>query len=99
MQSLWGPVLMNAASNPIPSCKLAAATAAAIAACDAIDGVKDGVIEDPKRCTYDPKALVGTSAGECGTFTEADADIIRDLGRSAARGQRPLVRARLAAPT
>ena len=79
MQSFWGSMQMNAASNPIPSCKLAAATTAAITACDGIDGVKDGVIEDPKRCTYDPKALVGTSAGDCGTFTQADVDIIRKL--------------------
>jgi hypothetical protein len=76
-QELWGAVEMNAAENPIPACKLTAATAAAIAACDTIDGVKDGVIEDPSRCNYDPKALVGTSAGECGVFTQADADLIR----------------------
>jgi feruloyl esterase len=79
VSSLWGSMLMNAASNPIPSCKLAAATQAAISACDGLDGVKDGVIEDPRRCTFDPKALVGTSAGECGTFTELDVDIIRKL--------------------
>ena len=70
---------MNAANNPVAPCKLDAATAAAVAACDGIDGVKDGVIEDPKRCSYDPKALVGTSAGECGAFTEADATIIRKM--------------------
>jgi feruloyl esterase len=79
MQSFWGSMLMQAASNPIAACKLTAATSAAIAACDGIDGVKDGVIEDPKRCTYDPKSLVGTSAGECGAITQADADIIRKL--------------------
>lgn len=79
MQSIWSTAVMNAAGNPVPSCKLAAATAAAIAACDAIDGVKDGVIEDPDRCKYDPKALIGTSAGECGMFTQADADVIRKL--------------------
>jgi hypothetical protein len=79
IQHLWGPVVMNAAKNPVASCKLAAATAAATAACDGIDGVEDGVIEDPKRCTYDPKALVGTSAGDCGSFTEADANVIRKL--------------------
>src|SRR5205807_49339 len=45
-QEMWGAIAMNAANNPIPGCKLAAATAAAITACDAIDGVKDGVIED-----------------------------------------------------
>lgn len=78
MQSIWGTLQENVA-DPIPACKLAAATAAAIAACDMIDGVKDGVIEDPKRCTYDPKSLVGTSAGECGDFTQADADVIRKL--------------------
>src|SRR5262245_47992263 len=60
MQSLWGSMLMNAASNPVASCKLAAATTAAITTCDGIDGVKDGVIEDPNRCTYDPKVLIGT---------------------------------------
>ncbi len=79
MQLLWGTVQMNAAGDPLPACKLAAATAAAIESCDGIDGVKDGVIEDPKRCAYDPKALVGTTAGECGMFTAADADIIRKL--------------------
>lgn len=76
-QELWGPVAMNAAGNPIPACKLTAATAAAIEACDAIDGVEAGVIEDPMRCEFDPESLVGTSAGACGSFTEVDADLIR----------------------
>src|SRR5262245_20426863 len=79
VQQLWGPVLMNSMNNPVAACKLSAATAAVIAACDTIDGVKDGVVEDPKRCTYDPKALVGTPAGNCGSFTEADATVIRRL--------------------
>jgi len=85
MQSLWGSMLMNTASNPIASCKLAAATAAAVAACDSIDGVRDGVIEDPTRCTYDPNELVGTSSGDCGTITQTDADIIRNLWRGPRR--------------
>jgi feruloyl esterase len=86
MQHLWGPVIMNAAGNPIPACKLAAATEAAIAACDSIDGIKDGVVEDPKRCTYDPKPLIGTSAGDCGAFTEADVTVIRRLWEGPRRG-------------
>src|SRR5215469_14602768 len=57
MQSLWGTLQMNVSDDPLPACKLAAATKAAIEACDMIDGVKDGVIEDPQRCNYDPKAL------------------------------------------
>jgi feruloyl esterase len=78
-QHLWGPVLMNKMENPVPECKLTAATAAVIAACDSIDGVKDGVLEDPKRCNYDPKPLIGASAGACGSFTEADVTVIRKL--------------------
>ena len=78
-QQMWGTVVMNSMNNPVPSCKLQAATNAAIAACDAIDGVKDSLIEDPARCTYDPKALVGTVAGDCGAITQADADVIRKL--------------------
>jgi hypothetical protein len=63
----------------VPACKFNAATQAAIAACDGIDGVKDGVIEDPHRCTFDPKTLVGTTAGECGAITDADATVIRKV--------------------
>ena len=71
---------MNAENNPVPVCKHRSGTNAAIASWDARDGVTDGVIEDPNRCMFDPKALVGTSAGgECGTFTEADANVIRKL--------------------
>ena len=101
LQHLWGPVVMNAAANPVAACKLAAATAAAIAACDGIDGVKDGVIEDPKRCTYDPKPLIGTSAGDCGSFTEADVNVIRKLweGPRTEDGSFHVVRAGRAAPT
>ena len=79
MQSFWGSLLMKEASNPMPSCKLTAATAAAVTACDSIDGVKDGVIEDPRQCTFDPATLVGTTAGECAAFTKADAEIIQKL--------------------
>jgi len=79
VEQMWGTVVMLAAKNPVPQCKFAAAQAAAVAACDAADGVKDGVIENPRACTFDPKVLVGTSAGSCGDFTEADADVIRKI--------------------
>ncbi|HYA79249.1 MAG TPA: tannase/feruloyl esterase family alpha/beta hydrolase [Candidatus Nitrosopolaris sp.] len=78
LASLWPQVVMGSSSNFVSSAKLNAATAAAIAACDAMDGVTDGFIEDPSRCTYDPKALVGTQVGGS-TFTEADADVIRKI--------------------
>lgn len=74
----WPQVVMLAAGNFVPKAKLDAATAAVVAACDAMDGVTDGVIDDPTRCTYDPKALVGTKVGDS-VFTGADADAIRKI--------------------
>jgi pimeloyl-ACP methyl ester carboxylesterase len=79
---LWPQVVMLAAGNLVPKEKLDAATAAAIAACDGLDGVTDGVIDDPMRCNYDPKALVGTMVGGS-VFTTADADVVRKLWEEA----------------
>jgi feruloyl esterase len=78
LSELWPQVVMASSSNFVSAAKLRMATAAAIKACDALDGVTDGLIEDPSRCTYDPKALVGTKVGN-DTFTEADADVIRKI--------------------
>jgi feruloyl esterase len=68
----WTHLMANAAwdnlallgdkDSYIPSKKLPAIQAAALAACDAIDGVKDGVIEDPTRCHFDPAVLECKSA-------------------------------------
>jgi hypothetical protein len=74
----WPQVVMSDAKNFVSKAKLDAATAAAVAACDGADGVTDGVIDDPLRCGWDPKALVGAKVGD-ETFTEADADVIRKI--------------------
>jgi len=76
--SLWPEVVMLSMSNFVSKAKLDAATAAAVKACDANDGVKDGVIDDPFHCAYDPRALVGAKVGD-ETFTEADAAVIRKI--------------------
>jgi feruloyl esterase len=41
----------------LPPEKLPAITAAVMAQCDAADGVKDGVLEDPRTCKFDPAVL------------------------------------------
>lgn len=78
VEQLWGNLVMQHLKNFVPQCKFTAAQTAAIEACDAADGVKDGVIENPRACTYDPKALVGTST-PCGDFTSLDAEVIRKI--------------------
>ncbi len=51
----------------IPASKLPAIEAAALSACDALDGVKDGVIEDPQRCHFNPDVLLckGAESDAC----------------------------------
>ena len=42
----------------ISSLKLPAIQQASLAACDAQDGVKDGIINDPRQCHFDPEVLL-----------------------------------------
>jgi feruloyl esterase len=47
-------------TNPtgfVPPSKLALIHSAVLKACDRLDGVNDGVLEDPTRCDFDPKNL------------------------------------------
>ena len=59
----------------IPPAKYPAIHRAALAACDAKDGVADGIIEDPPRCRYDPAALLckGGDAADCLTKPQVEA--------------------------
>jgi Tannase and feruloyl esterase len=45
-------------ASMISPAKLPAITAAVLADCDALDGVKDGVLEDPRQCHFDPGKLL-----------------------------------------
>ena len=47
----------NEAARLSPAHTRSCCTRAVLEACDALDGVKDGVIDDPKRCTFDPGVL------------------------------------------
>lgn len=85
---MWGQVVMkDLVGAPIASAKLSQATASAIAACDANDGVADGVIDEPRACTFSAAANVCGSptapAANCLTPAEAQAiDMIWDGPRN-----------------
>jgi hypothetical protein len=51
----------------IPGAKLPAIERAALAACDASDGVKDGFLNNPAKCRFDPAVLLckGADSPDC----------------------------------
>jgi hypothetical protein len=78
----WPQLVMQQAGDVVPQCKFAAVNAAAVAACDGLDGVVDGVIDDPRTCGFDPASMVGMDT-PCGTITATDADVIRRIWQGA----------------
>jgi len=86
---MWGQIAMkDLAGGPIAAAKLNQATASAIAACDGQDGVVDGVIDEPRACTFSAKANIcgvpGAPAANCLNAAEAEAiDMIWDGPRNA----------------
>ena len=56
--SLWIAHAVKDPASYIPPSKYPAIHQAALNACDARDGLKDGLIDDPTKCSFDPKVLL-----------------------------------------
>jgi feruloyl esterase len=73
---LWNETALNDhPQSQIPQSKLAMIQNAVLAKCDALDGVKDGIINDPAACHFDPAVLSCKSgdAPDCLTHPQLDA--------------------------
>jgi feruloyl esterase len=79
-QSLWiaQAVHKDEASYILPA-KYSLIHNAVLEACDALDGVKDGVLEDPTRCKFDPKVLECKGADGPGCLTAAQVEAARKI--------------------
>lgn len=83
MALLWNVVQLND-ERGLPQLGPAALQrihAAAIASCDANDGLKDGLIGDPRACRFDPSELVCKSDASSDCLTVAQADAVRRVYR------------------
>jgi hypothetical protein len=74
--AMWNQKALSAA--PVTPAKLAMVADKVMAKCDAIDGLKDGLIDDPRKCQFDPLKDVpacreGTDGADCLTAAQAAA--------------------------
>ena len=63
----------------IPPTQLPAIERAVLAACDGLDGVQDGVLEDPRMCHYDPDALLCSGAQDDSCLTLPQVAALRKI--------------------
>jgi len=72
-------VVHRSADSYIPPEKYSLIHDAALNACDALDGVKDGVIDSPSRCKFDPRVLACKDADGPACLTAAQVETARAL--------------------
>jgi tannase/feruloyl esterase len=63
----------------IPAAKLAAINEATLAACDAADGVKDGLVADGRQCKFDPASLLCREGDSPACLTPKQAEALKQI--------------------
>ena len=74
--AMWNQKALSAV--PVTPAKLALVGAKVMEKCDAIDGLKDGLIDDPRKCSFDPARDIpacseGSDGADCLTSAQAAA--------------------------
>jgi feruloyl esterase len=80
MMALWIAQAVHAdEASFIPAAKFAVIHSAVLAACDAEDGVKDGVLENPTRCKFDPRVIECKNGDAADCLTHAQGEAVRKI--------------------
>ena len=89
---LWVALALNKdPESYLPTSKLPILANAVNAACDKIDGIADGVLDDPRKCSFDPEVLMcrdGKDAPSC--LTPKQVRAVKDVW-SGSRNSRGVV--------
>jgi feruloyl esterase len=82
--------IYQAAADPataLPRETLQVVNNAVLNACDARDGLKDGVLENPAACSLDPKTLVCKGEDHASCITAPQADAVRRIWEGATQAR------------
>ncbi|MGH8218306.1 MAG: tannase/feruloyl esterase family alpha/beta hydrolase [Steroidobacteraceae bacterium] len=87
--AIWNQRAIDAA--PLTAAKLALLARHVMEKCDAVDGLKDGLIDDPRNCRFDarrdvPACAAGVDNDSCLTAAQADA-IMKIYGGPVSKGK------------
>jgi len=66
-------------ASTVPAAKLQAIQRAALAQCDALDGIRDGLLNDPRKCKFDPVVIQCTGADTNDCLTSAQVAAVRKI--------------------
>lgn len=74
--AMWNQKAMS--ETNVTNAKMVLVADKVMAKCDAIDGLKDGLIDDPRKCNFDPakdvpQCAAGTDGADCLTSAQASA--------------------------
>lgn len=89
--ALWdAQVTTSNTESYIPSSKIPAIAQAVLAACDAQDGVKDGVLNDPRQCHFNPATMLCKEGNSDSCLTQPQVTALKKLyeGAHDSKGKR-----------
>jgi feruloyl esterase len=83
-RQIFGQLWLWLAAHPdgqavLPAAKLAVLHDAVLAGCDRLDGVKDGLLENPARCAFDPATIQCRSGDGPDCLTAAQVEAARKI--------------------
>jgi feruloyl esterase len=78
-------------ARAVPSGKLTLLNNAVLAACDALDGVKDGLLTDPRQCHFDPSTLLCRAGESDHCLTAPQVEAVRMAYAPARKGNGEMI--------
>ncbi len=80
VSAIWiAQAMHKTPESVIPKDKFAFIHNAVVEACDALDGLKDGLIDDPRRCHFDPAALLCKTGDGAQCLTAPQVEALRAI--------------------
>src|SRR5215510_2308154 len=76
---IWFSQALSDPAGALSREKLALVHDAVLNACDGLDGAKDGVLENPLACTFDPKVLACKAGADSACLTDAQVTAVQKV--------------------